>query len=151
RSSKPGRSACWGRRRGAGRLVPALFLSRAMTDDLIDHGKFLLQGPVWVLVDEARSRTRALPQALALWTAADTGQFLPVFTDEDLAGRFGEAAGDPAKRPLRLPTLRALRALLVDLQRAGLQKVGIDVSLTPTPSSEEWLFLRTLQGQPLNG
>jgi hypothetical protein len=99
-----------------------------MSDDLIEHDKFVFGYPVWIIVEPDDFQKRGLPFAARTIESIEQGEFLPVFTDEDLAVSLIEAANAKTKVACEVKTPRELRDVLIYFQEGALQNVGIDLS-----------------------
>ena len=95
---------------------------------------FLVPGPPWVLVlSSAVLPNGGFQVANVLRMQFDradgsSGQFVPIFTDEDLAIRFKESLGEFGQKyhQIRPSKLDSFIQLLERLERYGIAHIGID-------------------------
>lgn len=103
-------------------------MSEIQSDDFV----FLARYPLFTIVNKAAFYKHGLSLSIIKTNATDVGFFLPIFTDEDLAGRFIDATIEKSLRCrhmlVALKTPNALRAIANHLKTLGCNHVGLDVS-----------------------
>jgi hypothetical protein len=100
-----------------------------MPDEAFDPGTFLVKFPIWTIVNVKVLQESGPGPAIATCTAPEIGQFIPIFTDEDLAKQFMEKVETPPGfSRLGLRTLKALRVIVAGWDKGEVHHVGIDVS-----------------------
>ena len=102
-----------------------------MSDEAGEPEKFLIQLPVWVVADKERLQTFGLTPSVVTAGSPEVGDFVPLFTDEDLVQRFMVANPHPNATRIPLANGKALRVILTAWCRQGVNNVGIDITITP--------------------
>lgn len=91
---------------------------------------FVADYPLWIIVDRARYEKAGVPIGISKFVAQELGATLPVFTDDDLADRFLDDWQTPVvKMKLAIETQDLLYSILKELEKAGCQHVGVDISI----------------------
>jgi hypothetical protein len=97
-----------------------------MSEDLYAPNTYWLQFPVWFLVDEEVFHQRGMPDAIISLTSEGYGEFLPVFTDKDLARRCAQEQQLKGYSYVRAPDAEHLLTVLRYVQELGTKYVGYD-------------------------
>jgi hypothetical protein len=98
-----------------------------MSEEPFDQDVFEWAIPVWTIVDIEKYQKENLPTCITVLVAPDVGNFLPLFTDIDLARTIIGQVPLHGKMPLELKTPGALRFVLECFERIG-KHAGFDVS-----------------------
>ncbi len=97
------------------------------TEQLHDPNSFVLTFPLWAIAHGAsKSEQIHSGQGFIVFREEGKTDFVPVFTDVDLANRFLEKHQDPALIKVRLKDLEAFGAFLEVMTRQGQTLISFD-------------------------
>jgi hypothetical protein len=112
-----------------------------MADSIRNEVKIPL--PAWIIVDPEKHAAVGLPTSSVVLKDHThmVEDYLPIFSTVDLASTFIEKSKGTLgiHVPLKLESLADIRDLLVKLQAAGGQHVGIDITIEAEGHFGEWL------------
>lgn len=95
---------------------------------------FVLYFPAWIVVDAEVLRTGDLRDGLTVADDETRGYYLPLFSDEPLAGDFLRAEGGSGKKAAPIGDKAAVWAVLEVCRQLGVvSHVGIDVTSGTPP------------------
>jgi hypothetical protein len=97
------------------------------TDQLHDPNGFLLTFPLFAVAHgNSTSEQIHRGKGFIVFTQQGKTDFVPIFTDMDLADRFLEKDGDPDLVKVRLKDMESFRAFLQALAMAGVTLISFD-------------------------
>ena len=101
-----------------------------MSDESAMRGVLSFPFPIWTVALASTVKAKGLVvEAFGKYGSKQTGSFFPLFTNNEMAIEFLRDYDAPiGVLPLALKTPKALRKLLLQLEKSGIQNVGLDIS-----------------------